>query len=429
MKNEKAIFLNLSLNLFLIPKTPLASRQEEWAYTIESTYKYDFADLGLDLGLGRATHLYYSKGLKAKLEKEVKIIENNTEFKNVQLIHETSYSGMPYQVYAESEYQGVPLKIYFDGLIFFMTVARNDCIQTINELIDLTSSEVEFRNHCFHIIKSYGFEVFVMRDAFWDAEISSIDDIKLSTESEYPAFKIVCNDKNFVRFTNLGDKQISESGMDYFLYLAENKKYIRDRICHEYVMYHDLNFLIDFFNEKDNFAIEASTLLINSIKDMPGSVLTFFRRTKSWKTLRSIPSNLIDLESSISKYHKYVENLVNELDNRYSYINVPKTIWLSGEETDNKLEIQREVPNFYFFKYDKGKIVIDDPLPIKPTYSCLSRKINEKCDNLKKDLEIAIASLNNATSIYSTSFGFDALWIAIIAILITLISIMIDIFK
>ncbi len=182
---------------------------------------------------------------------------------------------MPYQVYAESEYQGVPLKIYFDGLIFFMTVARNDCIQTINELIDLTSSEVEFRNHCFHIIKSYGFEVFVMRDAFWDAEISSIDDIKLSTESEYPAFKIVCNDKNFVRFTNLGDKQISESGMDYFLYLAENKKYIRDRICHEYVMYHDLNFLIDFFNEKDNFAIEASTLLINSIKDMPGSVLTF----------------------------------------------------------------------------------------------------------------------------------------------------------
>lgn len=415
MEKNNNLFKNLSLNLFLIPEKPLLERQEKWDETVNSSIKFG------RIVFSRTTHLYYSTVLKDILIEKIKQIENTGNLENVKLIHETSYSGLPYQIYAETKYQDNKIKVFFDGLIFFINEDKQNDIDSLENLIKATDAAGDFENFCYNLVDLFGLKVYLLYSSFWDVEITNIAGLGLSTESEYPAFKVICNDSRYQTITNLGDKQVGSIGKNYYLYFSENKKFIRDRICQEIIVSYDINLFYQYIKSKNDFLVNANSSLLMSLKNIPGSFFTFSKRNRKWKKLKNIPESILTIDSYLLKYKEFVDMLKKEITNRYSFINVPRTMWIAEEKPDEKILNQREIPNFFLLKYNGGKLSVKEETSIKPSYSHLSKTIDDEFTKLEQYTKTAITNLNNAISLYSTNFGFDALWIAIIALFVAII--------
>ena len=78
----------------------------------------------------------------------------------------------------------------------------------------------------------------------------------------------------------------------------------------------------------------------------------------------------------------FVDLLTKEMEKRYAFINVPKTIWVNGEDQDEKLNVTREVPNFYVLEYNNGKILNTEKMPCKPAYSYMMDELKEELDKI-----------------------------------------------
>jgi hypothetical protein len=419
MSDENVHFNKLALNEILVLDKFITQRKETWDETIEFGYQYEM------IALGRATHLYYSNELVKELEAIAEKLNENKKITKVRVLHETSLSGIPYQIRAEYIYDKELINIAFDGICFFMTIDKSGSFSTLNDVIKATGSELGFRNECLYIVKQFGFEIYVLHDPFWDIEIDSISSIGLSTDTEYPAIKFVCNDETFMTLTNYGDKMVGSSGRRYYVYVAESKKFIRDRLMHEDIVNNELNSFCNLIKNNNRAAIDASIKILSCLKSMPGNIITFARRTRNWQKLKGIPSFLLDIESRLPKYKGFVDLLTKEMEKRNAFINVPKTIWVNGENHDEKLNVTRDVPNFYILEYNNGKILNTEKIPCKPAYSYMMDELKEELDKMSFSVSEALSKMNNAISLYSTNFGFDALWIAIIAIIIAIIPIII----
>jgi hypothetical protein len=407
-------FNKLSLNFFLIPEKTLTERQEKWEDTIDFTSKYS------EVNLGRATHLYYEKNLQQKIETVSKHIADDKRILNVSIIHETSYSGMPYQLSCNYQSENGLINILFDGLLFYMTVDKENTPNTLALLINETKSELGYRNECISIVKRFGFNVYSMYDPFWDFTISSISELHLSTDADYPAFRIVCNDIHYYTLTNYGDKQVDTVGKKYLVYFAEHKDYIRVRIAHDMIIGHDLDQYNNYLQGLNRIAIEANSAFINSLKNIPGNVLTFLKRNSKWKKIQKYPNEILNIESSLPKILIFNDVLSKKIERRSSYYNIPPTMWPVGAEPDEKLLYQREIPNFFELVYKDEKVSIDNDKPILPLYNGVDSLLKSEYEKLANNIASAVRNLNNATTIYSTNFGFDALWIAILALLISI---------
>lgn len=415
-ENQEYLFKNLSLSIFIIPYEPLLKRQEEWNKSVELFFKSPF------VSLGHTAHLYFPKKQKDILEMNLQCISKSRELRNLKLIHKTSYSGLPYQISAENQFGDETIEVYFDGLIFFMTTGRKEKIKNLDEIAKITSYEGVFRNHCLKIVESYSLEVQSVYPPFWEAQIDNIKSLGIITEAEYPAVRILFEDRNFVSLTNLGDKQISTLGTKYSVYISEDKKSIRDRLCHDIVIDFDIKAFYCHLEENNRFVIDANSQLIDSLKEMPASFFTFFKRIKRWKKLKNIPVLILNIESILPKYNSFVSKIIKKSEIGTAFINVPRTMWIVGQPADAKEMQQREIENFFLLEYKDNKLNLVDSKPEIPRFAQRTTELSEILNELTNNTEKSIKNLNYAMTIYSTNYGFDAIWIAILALFVTISS-------
>lgn len=411
------MFKNISLNQFIVPDKPILKSKETWGNTVDITDRYK------GFALDRFTHRYYSSNQKSELKSVIDRI-NKKALKHIELIQKSSYSGLPYQIYAVIEYDKQDLEIYFDGFIFFITVKKPYVVDDLHALVELTSSELTFRNYCHNIIENlFNLDIRTMYSPFWDFEVDDNNLFGLSTDADYPGFQLTCNDYNIFTTTNLGDKSIDKAGRLYQIYFSESNKSIRDRLCHDIIIQKELDELIKFLKYQNSLAIEININFINSLKHMPGSIVTFFKRHKKWKSLDGAPEQLLSIEAVLPKYERFVKYLTDRVKIRTAYVNVRKIMWLEGENHNKDLMTQREVAHFFNLKYDNNSekgFIIEDKNSRYPFYKGTDTEIKDIVDILNENVLKALKNLNNVTVIYSTNFGFDTLWIAIFTLFITI---------
>jgi hypothetical protein len=268
----------------------------------------------------------------------------------------------------------------------------------------------------------FNLDVYSITNPFWDIEVDNLKNIGVVTESEYPACRINFNDSNYHTITNYGDTQTGSTGIVYYIYIAENKKIIRDRLSNDHIIYHDIEIFNESLIEVNSKIIEASSNLIKSLEGIPGTIFSFIKRHKRWKLMKNIPIYLLNIESFIPKYEIFCILFKKFIEERCSYINVPRIMWFNGEVTDEKHLVQRPIPHFFSLTYDAGNLKIDDSKPIKPKYSAWLDDINNNFNELNKNTIRGVSNLKDASSLYSSNFGFDAVWVAIIAIIISILS-------
>lgn len=363
---------------------------------------------------------------------ESKVAENNLKEEiTLELLHETSYSGLPYQLFLSHQKNDEYVKIYFDGFIMFFTIEKN-IINTdetnINEIVELTNSALDFRNDNLNLVKNiFDLDVYNFHNPFWDVEISDLSSfLSLNyTNADYPVFKILCNDRNYATFTNYGDKQVNTIGKKYYIYFSEHINKAREKICHDMIIEHELDEFKSFFDSKIYATIFANTKLIESLKLVPSRVHHFFSRHKSWLSLKGVSFELLSIDEMLPKYRKSVQIVSERMKRGTSYINSAQVIIRFD---DDKYCNQREVESFFELIHDvtsQRGFNVENKESSLPPYSYIAKESRKKIKLLDKSLIKAMETLNKTISLYSTNFGFDALWVAIVALLISIISLLV----
>lgn len=411
---EKVKINNLSLNFCSIPENPILSRKIEWNTTIEENIDNDDIDLGY-------INRLYCKNIKKELlniKNQIMDIEN---IKYIKVIHATSYLGFPYQLYIKYQIENDIIEIWYDGMIVFFSKQIEEKDFLIDKLGSKTSSELSFRNKCLKISKQLNIDIHRIPNPFWDVLYNNLDDLRLKTDADYPVFKLDLNDNSFFTLTNIGDKQVHHQGRVYSVYLGENKKVIRDRICLDLLLYNDFELFKNKLAKLQKQIIKSNDQIINSLQGVPSNIFHILKRFRSWNNLKNIPKTILNLESFCPKYFLYTDKLEKYFEYGVSYINIPFTMWIVGQERDEKEYNQRIVPHFYKVKIENGLIEPIDSFAIKPIYSSFNNTFKKQLTAIEKELKITRNNLNDAISIYSTNFGFDAVIIAILAMLLTVI--------
>jgi uncharacterized protein with PIN domain len=92
-----AILSNLSLNCFIVPVKPSFKRNESFEKSVDLSFSHH------RLLLERTNQLYFKKESKEILESIIITLSN--ELFDIKLVHETSYTGFPYQIVAKCKYE------------------------------------------------------------------------------------------------------------------------------------------------------------------------------------------------------------------------------------------------------------------------------------------------------------------------------------
>ena len=274
-------FSNLSLNVVLIPDKNIseAKRGESWENTIVNEFNKEA------ICPNRIRHLYTrninnTDYLERIRDTSVKV-SNNIE--SVEIIHKSSYIGLPYYLLIKYNGQNGSFYIKYDGFLLFFTQDTQNRITSIEELLKLTSTRFDFRNECLKIAQEMGLETKVLYHPFWDCLCPDIQKIGFTIEADNPVLRLLCYDDNFFTLTNLGDKQVGRQGENYYVYIGEDKKYIRDRLCIDYSISRDFDILLTTLDAYISEIISLNESFIKSIENMPGSLFRFFRTLRNWK--------------------------------------------------------------------------------------------------------------------------------------------------
>ncbi len=402
---------DLNINFYSIPDVEYIPRKESWISTIQSQFEFEQIDPG------QINHLYCDN-IESKLINLKEKIDGLKNVKTAKVVHETSYLGFPYKLLVEYADEEDTIKISYDGAIAFFTKTIKDEITDLQSLVSETSSKLGFRNKCLKISKELSIEIHWMPDPFWDVTYENIEDLGFKAEADYPVFKLTCNDERLFTITNLGDKRVHQQGRNYSIYFGKNKRSIRDRLCIDMLIYKDYESLERELKEANIQIIKSNAVILESLNGIPSNLLHIQRRFRNWKKLKHIPKGILGYESSFPKYIAYVEKLREFLNYRISYINVPFAICIAGEEYDEMERTQRDVDHFFEVKIDGEILLSVQEKAIKPMYHSFDDRLRLVLDEININLKTAKENMNNAISIFSTNFGFDAVIIAIIAVIL-----------
>ena len=130
---------------------------------------------------------------------------------------------------------------------------------------------------------------------------------------------------------------------------------------------------------------------------------------------------LLSIDEMLPKYRKSVQIVSERMKRGTSYINSAQVIIRFD---DDKYCNQREVESFFELIHDgtsQRGFNVENKESSLPPYSYIAKELRKKIKLLDKSLIKAMETLNKTISLYSTNFGFDALWVAIVALLISII--------
>ncbi len=403
VKNPEMVFIS-------IPEKPLLSRKETWKQTINNSYKNN-------ISLGRTIHIYYQNVL-VQLETYSKSLKSNPKVKKADIVNEESLLGYPNQLHIIYEYEEKKVNLYYDGIILLFRQELPYNVISLDEIDKFTNSNLQLRNLCLDISREIQIETRWIPDPFYIGSFDNINDFGIKTEADYPGLRITYFDKSYHILTNYGDKQEGTVGKEYNIYLANDKKKILERIGIDRLILHDLNLLLKEIEDTNKYVIDANEGIINSLKNMPSSIINIFERYSNWLKLKHIPNNLLSIDAYLPKQKLYLSLFDEFLKNHPSYVIVPSVILFDSSDPNRLMINARAVSHFFPLRYKPSDIELISTNGIIPYYAFLIPEINQSFNRILDSMSIAKKNLNDSVSIYSSNFGFDAILIAIASLVI-----------
>lgn len=420
---EEKFLNNLYLNHIGYFSISLLERKETIEKTINLLDVEDSFQSNINC-LNRVSHLYHTS--KEKLEPLREILTRNSDFIDVQIINDSSTLGLPYKVYATHK-NGQSL--YFDGLLYLVEIEIKKDKFSFSDLNSIAG--YPFRAD--EIIKSLGIslkgiipslnEWSYSMYSFYTAEIENWKELGITRIGE-AQLHIPINDPNFVTLTGLIHTKF---GKEYSLFLGE-KKIIQEMNSHDMFLnkeFKDFTKFINHLREENN---HSSSTINDSMNNITKAFYKFIPKYSSWNKAKESISKVYKIKKSIFKYILLKETINELINKKMALRNSPKQIWLENEEIDNKWLNSYWCQNFFNVKLINKNIetVEDENQVMSPIYSSSAKELINKIQFLDKEVESVLGESRDLLSTIQAEFSMYAVWLAIFAVLISVLIGIID---
>jgi hypothetical protein len=235
--------------------------------------------------------------------------------------------------------------------------------------------------------------------------------------------RLVSKDMNVLTITAL---IFDEIGKDYNVYVGDRDVTLQ-MIAHELCAAIELNHFLEYFREQRANVDKVKEAAIAELDDMLAPLFHIFRKHRQWNSVKSSLRSLLSVQSTLVKGDLLVQALEKIVEGRFAYFNVPQQIWLVGKEPDDQEKVQYLCNGFFEARLEGGKITKLSEKPSKPGYAYLVDELRNEIEVLHENTATTLSNEKDLLTAFQTEFSLYAVWLAVIALLISLVSIVITI--
>lgn len=367
--------------------------------------------------LDRTSHLYRTSAdaLKAVRENMIRI----TDFTYVEIMHRSSFLGLPYQIYAK---HASGYELYFDGLSYLTYKQVESDAYNLTDIKDLAGYPQRADAVVFSLEKAIS-DLLPNMDkhsytmySFYTTDVEEWKGIGIHATGE-PQLRVEVIDENFV--TLIGG-QHAEFGKSFPLYIGDSRT-IREMISHEMFFSSEYSRFSAYVDEKRKEVANAQRAIAKSVRSISRSFWHMVEKYKSWKSAKRGIAKLYELRERTITLDLFCETLSDILENRWSSRNFPKQIWLSDEEMDDQWQASSWCSNFLSGRLVDDKIVDLKEQPVHPVYTGTARESISKVSLFKEELRRAVEDGRDLRSIIQADFSLYAVSWAVIALVFSLV--------
>jgi len=375
--------------------------------------------------LSRTTHLY--RATSDTFEPLRQALIRSQSFVHVEVLHESSDLGIPFKVLARDREDR---EIQYDGALYRVTELVHEEDFSIDQIPGIAGYPAPEPRiiQCFeeslrevvpgirpHIHSTYGF--YTIKHTNWDAlGFRNTGDAKL---------RLICKDMSIFTVTALIFEEI---GKDYDVYIGDRDVTLQ-MIAHDLCAAMELKRFLEYFGQQRAAVERVKEATIMELKGMVAPLYCLLQKHQQWNSVKSSLKSLISSESTLMKGDLLVEALTEIVKGRFAYCNGPTQIRPPGKERDDQRKIQHRCPGFLEARLEDGKIAEPIEKTSTPMYTSSVNELRNKMKVLRDETTAALAKETDLLTAFQTEFSLYAVWLAVIALLITLVSILMAVIR
>jgi len=345
-------------------------------------------------------------------------------FVHVEVLHQSSDIGLPYQIFVR---HNSGKELYYDGVVYRLTETVHGDDFGLDEIEELTEYNagfdpiiMEFEDSLHEVIPSIHMYSHTSL-SFYTASPKNWEEIGIKAEGD-AHLRLTCRDMNIFTITAL---IFSEAGKNYYMYLGERESTLQ-MLAHEAFISMELRNFSEF--------VEGKRKLLHIVKkaaleELNGIISPFYKlnlKHKNWNSIKISWKTLGEIRKVLAQFDLLVQAYEYIIENRWAFFNGPRQIWFAGEEQDHQEQIQHPCPNFFDTKLDNSKITGISEKPDEPMYTGRVTEIKKLVAAIKNELEPVIDEESTLLTIFQTEFSLYAVWLAVLALIISLFAIIIS---
>jgi hypothetical protein len=372
--------------------------------------------------LMRATNLYRAN--PEKFEQLRQSLINNQGFVHVEVLHQSSDIGLTHKIFVRHK---SGKELYYDGIVYRLTeiiYAGDFGLDELEKLAGYKTSfdpvVVEFENSLREVVPSLHMYSHTSL-SFYTALPKNWEELGIKAEGD-PQLRLICKDMHIVTMTAM---VFSEVGKNYYVYLGDRTKTLQ-MLAHDMFISMELRSLVEFVEEKRKTLHTVKKAVLGELN---GAIAPLYRlglKHKNWNSIKNSWKSLGEIRKALAQFDLVVQAYEHIVENRWAFFNGPRQVWLAGEEQDMEEKVQHPCPNFFDAKLENSRISDISEKPAKPTYTGETIELKDLVVVTKSELEPVQNEENTLLTIFQTEFSLYAVWLAVLALVISLVSIIIS---
>jgi len=369
-------------------------------------------------GFPRTTY-FYKRDL-GLLQMIAEKVGSNEKFTSVEVQHDASDLGLTHRIKAEHNSGAV---LFFDGLYVRITrVVTTDTFE-LKDLLPRTGvpherhSIIEDFIGCVQKIlpeqNIYGhsfYQYYTVDEANWE---------KLGLRREGDAqIRLVLNDPNFITITAI---IFSTFGKDFHVYLGEEER-ANQVIAQNFFMQQEIDGFTRFFDQQLKEMIGYQNSLGKDFGGVISPIYDIRKKHRMWNKVKKAIKSIYNVRDILEKGRLFCRALEILVEKKWAFFNGPRQMWVDGEEMDTIEQIQHPTINFFEFKLEENELKAISSEAAVPSYKTSVDMLRKKLEYLSNLTEEVYQRERDLLTAYQTEFGLYAVWFAIIALVVAVIS-------
>jgi hypothetical protein len=366
----------------------------------------------------RTTHLYKSN--RQVLEKILSKAKDDTSFLSFDIVHSSSDLGLVYKVKAEHK-SGATL--FYDGLCLRITRTISADEFNLDTLLSKTGAprdEMEVFNDFARCVK-YFFpekEFFERSYSYYTIDETNWESLGLRRQGE-AHLRLLIKDPRIFRITAL---IFHEQGKDFDVYLGEEEQ-THQMIAHDFFMIQEISMFNELFDTKlTDIARYRSKLGI----DFGGVISPIWRideKHRMWNSAKETMKSVYGIRDIVDKGRLLVSAIRYIVEKKWAFFNGPRQIWIAGEEQDTEEKVQHPMTHFFEVRLEGSEIKDIPNSPIDPFYRSVFEELATKVNVISNQADEIYQRERDLLTAFQTEFSLYAVWFALGALVIAMISI------